>query len=102
MQNGRAVITHPAENAAMAAGRDIAARPRVDLHDLARSKNLLLLEECSGGRAPSQVQAESILRISRATKPKFSLASNFEIKSFELSTCTNGRNSGSSCDADSA
>ncbi len=49
MQHGCAVIAHAAQNAAMAAGRDVAAWSRVDLHDLTRSEDLLFLQHDDAG-----------------------------------------------------
>ena len=49
MQHGIAVIAHAAQNAAVPAGGDIATRSRVDLHDLARGEELLLLQHDHAG-----------------------------------------------------
>ena len=44
-QIGHARVRHLAENAAVAAGRDISPRPRIDLGDLARGEELLFLND---------------------------------------------------------
>ena len=49
VQHGRAVIAHAAENAAMSAGCDIAAGPRIDFHDFARGEDLLFLQHDDAG-----------------------------------------------------
>ena len=49
MQHGGTVIAHAAQNAAVAAGCDVTAGPRVDFHDLARGEDLLLLQHDDAG-----------------------------------------------------